>query len=382
MTVKKFDELHENYKNHLAKIDETRDIYNDIKNTSNKQFHHYMNQMKQYFKYLWMRASLKLLHRRYLKAVERKKRFTLSMVGEVWWKKAISKTFQYLFLAIILFVIIFPFYWMITTSFKPFSDVDPTVKETFWPKHWTVDAYKKLFQYVSASGQTEHVSVGLFFGNSIYIALISTICEMVVSLLGGFAIYNWKTKFNKAFMIFMFALIMVPGEAMLLGRFIFAIQLGWKDSVFALVVPFIGNVYTVYLFSSAFSAMSPDLKKAAKIDGLSTFKFFWKIAIPAIKSAIVTSIIISFISAWNSTLWPVMIMTNNSKHATIPMLLYGMLSITGADISQDLASIQNPINFKMAASVISIVPILAIFIVFNRPIIKGLTSKSLNGAKG
>jgi len=375
MVQEKFETLQTNYLKREAQIQQTREKCEEEKiQTSN--FVGIFISIK-YFFILWaLKLNAKVRNRRYLKKVEQKKRFTLTLAGESFWKKFWVKLGQGIFLFIMVIIIIFPFYWMLMTSFKPFDDVQPTLKETLWPKHWSLEAYQELFKYVDSGGATQTIKIGRYFWNTIYISFLSTITQTAVSLLGGFAIFNWKTKLNPIFMGIMFSLIMIPGEAMLLGRFIFAVQLGWRDNILALIVPYIGNVYTIYLMSNAFSVTGKDLKKASKVDGLSTFKYFYKIAVPAIKSTIVTTMIISFIEGWNSTLWPVMIMKDGSQHATIPMLLYGIINITGGDIDPiRLSGLQNPVNFKMAASVLSILPIVLVFIIFNKPIIRGISNR-------
>jgi len=374
MKAQKFNQLQMHYDTRHEELSVKRDEMEEKKSRTNA-WNSFWISVGYVFVFGWLKTRNYFMDKPYLRGVAKKKRFTLMMAGESFWKSFTRRFFQGLFLFIMAVIIIFPFYWMLMTSFKPFSDVSPTLKETLWPKHWSLEAYQELFKYVDQGGVTQSISIGRYFWNTIYIAFLSTLCQMIVSLFGGFAIFNWKTKFNTFFMVLMFALIMVPGEALLLGRYIFAIRLGWKDTVLALIVPYIGNVYTIYLLSNAFETTGKDLKKASKVDGLSTFKYFYKIAIPAIKSTIITSMIISFIEGWNSTLWPVMIMKDGSQHATIPMLLYGIINITGGDISRDLSTLQNPVNFKMAASVLSILPIVIIFIIFNKPIIKGISNR-------
>ncbi|WP_026389560.1 carbohydrate ABC transporter permease [[Acholeplasma] multilocale] len=325
----------------------------------------------------------KLTNNYYLRKVEARKRITVSMAGETLGKRIVNKTINGFFIFIMAIIILFPLYWMVITSFKTFADVNPTLNETLWPKHWSLEAYTTMFTYMTESGKAS-IPVSRFLTNSFSVAGLSAITQMTVSLIGGFALYNWKTKLNPFFMVIMFSLMMIPGESLLLGKYIFAIDLGWENSMLALIVPFIGNAFTIYLISNAFSSLSPDLKRAAKVDGLSTFSFFIRIAIPGIASTIATSMIIAFIQSWNSVLWPITIMDQDSTMATIPMMLYGMINITGEAIKDfvEVPFAYDPINMKMAASVISILPIFIVFVVFNKWIIKGLTSRNGGGGKG
>ncbi|WP_026389555.1 carbohydrate ABC transporter permease [[Acholeplasma] multilocale] len=319
----------------------------------------------------------------YLKKVAARKRLTISMAGETLGKVIINRVLNGIFIAIMAIIILFPLYWMVITSFKTFEHVNPTFNETLWPREWSIEAYRTMFDYMTTSGKAT-VPVSRFLFNSFLVSSLSSGTQIIVSLIGGFALFNWKTKLNPFFMIIMFSLMMIPGESLLLGKYIFAINLGWENNILALIIPFIGNAFTIYLISNAFLALSPDLKRAAKIDGLSTFSYFIRIAIPGIASTIATSTIIAFISSWNSTLWPITIISLDSEIATIPMMLYGMINITGEAIKDfvEVPFAYDPINMKMAASVISILPIFIVFVVFNKWIIKGLTKRSVGGGKG
>ncbi|AAT75382.1 sn-glycerol-3-phosphate ABC transporter permease component [Mesoplasma florum L1] len=329
----------------------------------------------------WNKKHFKIKHAFYIRSVNKRKDKTIKMAGDVWYRRIGSNLSNYTVLIIMLIAMIFPFYWMLITSFKPYSEVDTGVMESLWPKHWTLQAYKDMFTFVNNSGGRESIPFSRFFFNSLFIALVSTLVQLSVSVIGGFAIYNWRTKFNSLFMIIMFSIMMVPGEAMLLGRYWIAVQMQWRDTLFALIVPFIGNVFTIYLMSNAFYGLNRDLKRAAKVDGLSSFQYFMKIALPAVSATILTSFIISFIESWNSVLWPITVIDNQSgQWRTIPMLLYSLMNVSG--MTSEEFPIADPINVKMAASILAILPMIIVFIVFNKWIINGLTKRSVGGTKG
>lgn len=320
----------------------------------------------------------------YIQRTERIKKKTLKLAGDIWYKNIFSTSINWTILIIMFLIMIFPFYWMLITSFKSYSEVDPNIKRSFWelmwPESWSLNTYKDMFNFVNLTSSNKDITFSRFFFNSFFIAILSTLVQLSVSIVGGFAIYNWRTKFNSVFMIIMFSIMMVPGEAMLLGRYTLMVQLGWMNTLMALIVPFIGNVFTMYLMSNAFYALNKDLKRAAKIDGLNSMQYFIKIALPAISATIITSFIISFIESWNSVLWPVTIMRDDTVWKTIPMMLYKMMGVTGQE--QEINIGYNPMNMKMAASFIAILPMLVVFIVFNKWIINGLSKKGSSGSKG
>lgn len=322
---------------------------------------------------------IKIKHRKYLKQVTKRNRKTLKLAGDFWYKKIFLNISTYSAIFLMFIFLIFPFYWMLITSFKPYSEVKPDFLESLWPKEWSLEAYKDMFKYINADGDQDSISIPRFFFNSLLVASISTILQLIVSVLAGFAIYNWRTKLNPLLLMIIFSIMMIPAESLLLGRYWIAVQMQWKDTLIALIVPFIGNVFTIYLMSNAFYDLNTDLKKATKIDGLNTFQYFLKIAIPAVSGAILTAGIISFIDSWNAVLWPITIMDKDSgQWRTIPMLLYSIMYSEGIIPGEQL----NPNNIKMAASIISIVPMVVIFLLFQKWIIKGFSKQGLSVNKG
>ncbi|AGY41099.1 sn-glycerol-3-phosphate ABC transporter permease component [Mesoplasma florum W37] len=320
----------------------------------------------------------------YVRRTEKIKKKTLKLAGDIWYKNIFSTSINWTILIVMFVIMIFPFYWMLITSFKSYSEVDPSIKRGFWemmwPESWSLQVYRDMFEFVNTTSSNKDITFSRFFFNSFFIAILSTGIQLIVSIIGGFAIYNWRTKFNSVFMIIMFSIMMVPGEAMLLGRYTLMVQLGWMNTLMALIVPFIGNVFTMYLMSNAFYALNKDLKRAAKMDGLNSMQYFLKIALPAISATIITSFIISFIESWNSVLWPITVMRDDTVWKTIPMMLYKMMQVSG--IEPEIGIGYNPMNMKMAASFIAILPMLVVFIVFNKWIINGLSKRGSSGSKG
>ncbi|AOG60860.1 sugar ABC transporter permease [Spiroplasma helicoides] len=329
-----------------------------------------------YFKIinLFYKKKNKIVNYKYNKLLEKQILFTNTMAGETFWKKFTRKSIQGTFLFFMAVIIIFPFYWMILTSVRGLDEFDPLSPTSFFPNSLTWDAYEKLFEYVGGSSSMFKVTMQRFFINSILISFATTILQLLVSVVAGFGLANWKTKPQGVILIVMFATVMVPGEAMIIGQYIYIVQLGLKNTFWSLVVPFISNVFSIYLMANAFSNVGRSVKSAAKVDGLSTFKYFWKVALPSVRSTIVTSFIISLISSWNAVLWPTMVLGSNSEWVTLPMLLWNLMSVQGGipgDLLENYA--RDPQNLKMAGAVASILPMIIIFVFANKLIIKGIS---------
>lgn len=318
-----------------------------------------------------------LKHLNFINYISKQKRFTNSMIDEVWWKNILFIIFRIFFLTFMVVVVLFPFYWMISVAFRTPEEIreGETGFLSIWPKEWSWGAFKFLFNNPALKKGT-NISITRAIMVSCFVCILSIISQITISLLCGFGLSYVKTRFNEIFIILLLATIMIPSEALLLGQYLLISKINLRDTFPALFVPFIGNAFTIFMFVNAFKQIDDSIIKSAKIDGLSSWKFFWKIAIPSIKSTIITAILISLISTWNSILWPQMIIQQEKKYFTIPMILWNIINSTG-----DPNSIWNygdnldPQNLKMAASIISILPMFLIFIFTKKYLVVGIESK-------
>ncbi|ATZ17617.1 carbohydrate ABC transporter permease [Mesoplasma melaleucae] len=375
----KFSRRQKSYDKDILKLDKIKNQYENVIIYTQNKVKKWLMQILLIIRIYFYKKYINIKHRNYIRSVSKKNSRILKLAGDFWYKRIFLNLSTYSAIFIMLIFLIFPFYWMLMTSFKPYSEVESGVLESLWPKEWTLQVYKDMFKYINAEGNPDSISIPRFFFNSLLVASLSTIFQLIVSVLAGFAIYNWRTKLNPLFLMVIFSIMMVPAESLLLGRYWITVQMQWKDTLMALIVPFIGNVFTIYLMSNAFYDLSKDLKRASKIDGLNTFQYFLKIAVPAVSGAILTAGIISFIDSWNAVLWPITVMDKDSgQWRTIPMLLYSIMYSDGIIPGYQL----NPNNIKMAACIISIVPMIVIFLIFQKWIIRGLSRQGSNGSKG
>ncbi|WP_026389201.1 carbohydrate ABC transporter permease [[Acholeplasma] multilocale] len=310
--------------------------------------------------------------------VYKKKLFTASMAGEVWWKQAGILTVRTLFLSVMAIIVIFPFYWMISISFRSVDEIRGglTGALPIWPSEWTTAAYDFLFNNPEAK-----LEVSKFIANSFVIAIISMTTQIIASLLAGYGLSHYNTRGKEVLIVVILATMMLPGEALLIGQYMLATTFNWQNTLPALFVPFIGNAFTIYMFKNAFDGVNNSIKRAAKVDGLSTFKFFWKVAIPLVRATIFTSALMGFIASWNSVLWPTMVLKSDSEWMTLPMLLWQIIESTGDangvwNISDEVGSLMDPQNVKMASAVIAILPMFIIFVLTKKYLVKGITSNS------
>ncbi|WP_031542142.1 carbohydrate ABC transporter permease [Mesoplasma photuris] len=309
--------------------------------------------------------------------VNKKKIFTVSMAGETRSKFLAMTAVRALFLMFMVLIVVFPFYWMLSISFRSNAEISDGIKGTLpiWPTEWVTDAYEFLFNNPDVK-----IDVTRYIGNSFLIAVISTITQISVSLVAGFGLSHYNSRGKELLIIVILATMMLPGEALLIGQYIFSTQIQITNTLFALFVPFIGNAFTIFMFKNAFDGVNGSIKAAAKVDGVSTFKFFWKVAMPLIRSTIFTAGLMAFIASWNSVLWPTMVLKPDSEWMTLPMLLWQIMESSSDPTSiWKQADLADPQNLKMAGSIIAIVPMFVLFLLTKKYLVKGITKDS--GAK-
>ncbi|WP_338983704.1 carbohydrate ABC transporter permease [Spiroplasma endosymbiont of Othius punctulatus] len=334
-----------------------------------------------YTKYLYLISFLiskffyeiwfKLSNYKFIRKIKKENEQTNQFAGKHTRAQLVNKILQIIFLSISAIVIVFPFYWMLNISLTPdeyllSGDVPPIL-----PLHWSIQPYKDLIHFINQR-EVYEVSFARIMWNSVLITLVSVMVQIIISVTAGFAMANFKNNFIKIVSVIFIAALAIPGESLILGQLVFMKQLGMGNTFMALIVPFAANIVGIYLIANAFRSIPSQLKKATQVDGLSTGKYFFKVAIPHIKYSIMLVMVLSLISSWNSLLWPTAILNSDSQWVTLPMLLWGLINPENLPN----AALEDPINLKMAGTIISTIPMLLLCLVFNKLFIKG--NKNIN----
>ena len=161
--------------------------------------------------------------------------------------------------------------------------------------------------------------------------------------------------------------MMVPTEVTLIGNLETIQNLHWIDTFAALVVPFLGWGFGVFLLRQAFLGIPAELRDAAAMDGYSHFRFLTRVAVPIARPAIAALSLFSFLVTWNQYFWPLLVTTNDS-HRTVQI---GLKQLVGADVTS--------LNRVMAGTLIAALPIVVLLVVFERQLVKGLTAGAVKG---
>lgn len=252
---------------------------------------------------------------------------------------------------------VFPIIWMIFVSIKPDGYSTANAIEWFLPP-FTFSNYTNII--------SETLILRWTF-NSFIVALITTILTLIVTSLASFAISQMKFRFKNTIFIFFLIGLMIPGEATIIPLYETAKSLNLIDSYAGLILPMIASPLGVIILKSFFDGIPKELFESAKMDGCSNFKLFYKIALPLAKPALAAIAIFTFIGSWNNFLWPYLSILSEELY-TLPV----GLPVFNSSYSQAYV-------LPMTANAIASIPVIIVFLIFQKQIIKGISFTGLKG---
>jgi multiple sugar transport system permease protein len=262
------------------------------------------------------------------------------------------KVFWYGALVCAALAMIGPFWVMISTSLMGQAQVYKFPPDLFPnPIHW--DNYLRVFQ---------QVPMARYFFNSVFIAVLTTIGQVFLCAMAayGFSRLSFPGK-NVLFLLFLVTL-MIPPQVNIVPLFFVMKLFHWVDTYQGLIIPGLFGAFGVFLLRQWFNGLPKELEEAATIDGCNPFQVFWSVALPLAKPALVALAIFIFINSWNSFMWP-LILTQSDSLRTLPVGISALKS-SYRDITDW--------SILMAASTLSILPIVLVFLVGQRQFIQGI----------
>lgn len=268
-----------------------------------------------------------------------------------------SKIAVYILLTIGSFTMLIPFLWMISTALK--SPTEAVAMPPVWiPQIFRIENFARAF---------EVAPFGRYFLNSVLITSISTLGELLTTILAAFAFAKMKFYGKNLLFTILIATMMVPGELLIIPNYLTISKLNLINTYSAMILPYLASVFSVFMLKQNFESVPNELYYAAKVDGTSDFKFLWMIMVPLSKSAIVAVAILKIIGSWNSFMWP-LIVTNERLLRPLPVGLQAFTTEAGTQY-----------EVLMAASTIVIAPMIIIYLFLQRYIIMGVAKSGLKG---
>lgn len=255
----------------------------------------------------------------------------------------------------------FPFYWMVVISFKHISELD-TIPPTLIPLRPTpqnyADALLQPGRYFP-----------LFFRNTAIMVALGVIGRLVSNTLVAYGFARIPFKGRNVLFVLVLATMMVPESVLLIPQYLLFKTFGWLDSLLPLVVPrFFGSAFFIFLLRQFYLTIPRELDEAALIDGANHFQIFWRIMLPLSGPILVTVFALSFVELWNDFFGPLIYL--NSKNNMVVAVALRLFAVPG---------VQLPIHLLMAASVVSVLPVILVFLVCQRYFIRSI---ALTGLKG
>jgi len=266
---------------------------------------------------------------------------------------ASRRTFLYTLLIAIGLTMILPLVWMISTSLKEPQAVF-TLKPQWIPKPWHWMSYVDIWRVVPFLR---------FFFNSVFVAVCVTAGHVFTSACAAYAFARLRFPGRDALFFGYIATMMIPGTVTIIPVFILMKVFGWLDTYWALIVPGVFTAFGTFLLRQFFMTIPQDLEDAAKIDGASTFRIFWRIILPISKPALAALTLATFMGNWQSFMWPLLV-TDSVEKKTLPI---------GLAYFQELYQYASP-NWPllMAGSLVAMLPIVLLFIFNQRFFLQGI----------
>lgn len=275
-------------------------------------------------------------------------------------KHLLKKICIHVFLAFWALVVLFPFYWMVLTSFKSYGSYNSEYIPKLFVSSPTLENYMSAFSEVNLAG---------YFGNTVLFTVITTGVMLFVTILAAYAFARLKFKGKNIVFTLFLSLMMIPNELVVITNFVTITNWNLRNTFMGLILPSITSVFYIYLLKENFEQVPEELYKAAKVDGLSDWEYLWKVLLPVCSPTVVTITILKVIECWNSYVWPRLI-TDNEK--------YYLVSNGIQEIRENGFGREN-IPAMMAAVVVISIPLIILFLLFHNKIMEGVKR---GGTKG
>jgi len=275
------------------------------------------------------------------------------------WRETLRLVLSYALLFLIALIFLYPFVLAITTSFKTLPEINERPVALI-PQTFTLEGYQRMFA----------LNVGRWALNSLLIATIVTVSNVLLSALAGYALTRIAFPGSRVVFLAIIGTMMIPGIVQLIPMFIVLKSLNMIDSYSGLIAPKMVTAFGIFLMAQFFEAIPREIEEAARIDGASRFRTFFQVVLPLARPAIVALIIFSFQGSWNEFMHPLIVITTNQDLYTLPL---GLAFLRGG-LGQNLQW-----NALLAGSMLTTLPMALIFFFFQRYFIEGI---SYSGVKG
>jgi ABC-type glycerol-3-phosphate transport system permease component len=269
--------------------------------------------------------------------------------------RTVRTVLLYLALSLIALTTILPFLWMVLASFKPLEEVEQLNP---FPTVWHPENYRKVF---------EQIPFARYYFNSLFVAAWVTFLTCLTSAMAGFAFARLRWPFRDGVFRLYLATMMIPGVVTMIPNYTLMVWLHLLDSYTGLIVPAAFSAFGTFLLRQFMLTIPPALDEAAAMDGASPWQVFWEVILPLARPGLITLAIFTFMGNYGSFFWPLILI--KSEHLrTLPI---GMLFFD--------TNYGRQTNLIMAASVMNIIPLILLFVVSQRFLVRGIQLGAVKG---
>ncbi|MDO4198420.1 MAG: carbohydrate ABC transporter permease [Erysipelotrichaceae bacterium] len=273
-------------------------------------------------------------------------------------KEFIKKFFVYFFLIIGSLIMIFPFYWMLSSAAKTPAEY-ASFPPKWWPNNWL-----NFSNYIEAFKTADFVT---YFKNSFFVVIVSVTINTITTILAAFAFSRLRFTGRKMAFTALLSFMMVPFEMLVITNYQTVAKLGLVNTIWVLIIPFTTSIFYTYILKNFFDTIPDSLYYSAKIDGASNWKYLWRVMIPIAKPSLFTIILLNVIASWNSYLWTQLTIFSD-KYRTVPLGLAAFMTDAGS----------NP-QLQLSAAAVTVLPMIVLFLFFRKYIVSGVSSGGIKG---
>lgn len=271
-------------------------------------------------------------------------------------KEIASKTLGILFKVFVSALFLFPFYWMLTTSLKPYLET-LEFPPTLWPRDFTLSGYLTVFR---------ELGILTYIKNTLLVTLTVIVIQTIVIVPAAYAFAKWNFKGKALLFGIVMAAFMVPGQITFISTYFMFADWGLLKTLWPQILPFCTNAFGIFLLRQNFMQVPEEIIESARLDNSSEWRIMWRIMIPMSRSTIITIALFTFIGRWNAYFWP-LVMTKSDDLRPITLALERM-----KDLEQGL----NYTNI-MAGNMILVLPVLILFLLFSKKIIQAMAYRGM-----
>ena len=260
-------------------------------------------------------------------------------------------------LLLIAIVTAIPLLWMLSASFMASGEAN-AFPPPFFPKHITLEQYRALFT---------RLHVARYLTNSFLLSVSVTAISLLLNSMAGYAFAKFRFRGRARLFRALLSALVIPAQVAMLPLFLLLREIGVINTYWGVIIPGMASIFGIFLVRQYAVSIPDDLLDAARIDGASEWRIYWSIVLPVCKPILVTLAIFTFMGTWNDFMWPLIVLTDDRMY-TLPVAL---ANLVGEHV-QDT-------ELMMAGSVLTVAPVLLLFIVLQRYYIRGIMMGSVKG---